>query len=145
MTKKRRKSPPRHIIIAPNQPPIDRLATWLGNRSRAVRGLICGGVALSFTIALALLLYGSLFNVPANQAKIGPINLSDLPLVLLVLLSITGLVLYWVGWRVMIGFDADEMPLQPGRPAALWVLIGASVFVLTVLGAVISLILAIGS
>lgn len=87
-------------------------------------------------------MYGSLFNVAPDRLNFGPVSGTNLPLVMLVVLTIIGLVFYWVGWRVLIGFDSEETPLEPGRPAALWVMLGGFVFILVIVGAAVSALLA---
>jgi hypothetical protein len=37
---------------------------------------------------------------------------------------------YWVGWRIMIGFDRGDTVLEPGRAASLWVIFGLLVLIM---------------
>ncbi len=119
------------------------MAQWLGRRSRLVRSLICAGIALVWVVGMALALYSALFNIPPERLQFGPINAYNLPAVLLVALTLIGILFYWVGWRVMIGFDFEDEPLQPGRPAALWLVIGAVLLALDGVGILIALLTAV--
>lgn len=142
MTKKRSKQPvsnyQRQRAEAARQaakiPTLDRIANWLGRRSRSQRAVICGLIALVFTLATGAALYGSLFNVDPSRIKFGPINVNNLPFFIFLGLALAGYAFYWAGWRVMIGFDFDEHPLQPGRPAAWWVIFGLMILVFCVIG-----------
>ena len=110
--------------VARHKPALDRLAEWLARQSRLVRSIIAGLIALVITGAGAIVLYGFLISLPSGSLNIGSLNPGSILLIGLVALVIVGFVLYWVGWRVLIGFDFSDHPVQPGRPAALWVLFG---------------------
>lgn len=122
---------------------LDTLAHWLSQRSRLARSMIAGLVALVLTGALGLLIYGLLFSLPVGSLNIGSLKPMDLITVLLIALTVIGLALYWIGWRVLIGFDFGETALKPGRPAAIWVLIGVAVLVVTALIALINTLIAL--
>src|SRR5947209_5218591 len=108
MTKSRRPKPkPKGFL--------ERTADWLGRRSRLVRILISALIAIAISVAIGILLYSSLDNVPVSQTGLT---------VILVVLAVIGFGLYWIGWRVMVGFDFDENPLQPGVAAAIWICFG---------------------
>jgi len=135
MTKaKKQRLKPVRIQPPPPRLLIDRLADWLAARSRPARILIGGGIALAFTIALALTLYGLLFNANPDQLTFGPVNADNLSILLLCFVVGAGFAFYWVGWRVLIGFDFEQEALRPGRPAALWLIIGLAVLALTLIG-----------
>jgi len=109
-------------VAAPYKPPIDRLGSWLSQRSRLVRTVIAASIALVLTAALVLLVYAYLLNV-------GPDSLSrylgehlELITIGLIIFTIIGLGFYWVGWRLLIGFDLSDETVEPGRGAALWVM-----------------------
>jgi hypothetical protein len=112
-------------------PPIDRLASWLARRSRATRLAIAGLIAVGLTGVTAYLVYGFLISLPPSSLRIGQTTPWDYLTVLLILLVIVGFVYYWIGWRVLIGFDFGDTPLIPGRPAALWVAFSLAVFAFT--------------
>jgi hypothetical protein len=112
-------------------PPIDRLANWLARRSRATRLAIAGLIAVGLTGVTALLLYGFLIALPPGSLNIGQTTPSTYLMVTLILVVIVGFVYYWIGWRVLIGFDFGDTPLTPGRPAALWVMFSLAVLVFT--------------
>jgi|GEM_PF-946950 hypothetical protein len=122
---------------------LDRLARWLARRSRLARSVIAGLVALVLTGALGVFIYGFLFALPVGSLNIGSLKPADLVTGLFMVLAVIGLVLYWVGWRVLIGFDFGETALEPGRPAAIWVLIGVAVLVITLLIALINTLVAL--
>ena len=119
--------------VARPKPALDRLADWLGRQSRLVRSILAGLVALTVTGLVALLFYGFLLNIPPGSLNIGPVNPGNVLTVGLIALSVIGFVLYWLGWRVLIGFDNGENALQPGRPAALWVLFGLAALIVTII------------
>jgi hypothetical protein len=112
---------------------LDRFAVWLGQQSRLTRSFLAGLVALSVTGAIALVIYSVLMGLSAGNYTMYVLSRVDILTVLLVVFFIIGLALYWVGWRVLIGFDLGETALQPGRPAALWVAFGLIVLVVTVI------------
>ncbi len=123
---------------------VDRLAGWLAHRSRLVRSIIAGLIALVVTGAGAVLLYGFLIALPSGSLNIGSLSPTDILLIGLIFLVVLGFVLYWIGWRVLIGFDFGDRPLEPGRPAALWVLFGVIALALTVILVSIYAITAMG-
>lgn len=104
---------------SPRLDPLMRLANWLGRRSRAMRILLAALAALILTAALALLLFNSLFRIRPDQLNVTLANAMLLGTALL------GLASYWLGWRLLVGFDFGESPLQVGKAAALYVLISA--------------------
>jgi hypothetical protein len=112
-------------------PPIDRLARWLARRSRIARLLIAALIAVGLTGVTALLLYGFLIALPPGSLSIGQTQPADFLVVALLLVTAAGFVYYWIGWRVLIGFDFGEERLTPGRPAALWVLVSLAILVFT--------------
>jgi hypothetical protein len=136
-----KKSPPRRVAgkaasttrvrPQPQSPPVDRLAKWLARRSRVARLLIAALIAVGLTGVTALLLYGFLIALPPGSLSIGQTNPSDFLVVALILVTAAGFAYYWIGWRVLIGFDFGEEPLVPGRPAALWVLVSLAILVFT--------------
>src|SRR5437016_3652190 len=103
---------------------VDRLADWLARQPRLLRSILAGLVALAVTLVIALIVYGFLISLPPGSLNIGSTSSYDVVTIALSLLVVLGLVLYWVGWRVLVGFDLGDTPLRPGRPAALWVLAG---------------------
>ncbi len=140
MTKKSNRptrTPPRKLIttrpVPRATPPIDRIGAWLGRQSRLVRTLLSSGVATVLTIALALILFGTLFNTVPDRLTFGPFNANNLPFILFVFLVVAGILFYWVGWRVLIGFDFEETALNPGRAGALWVMLGGAVLIAVIL------------
>lgn len=131
--------------IQRRKPPIDRFSDWLGRQSRLVRSLIAIGVAMTLSVGLTLALYAALLSASPDRLTFGPLNAGNLPVLLLIFVIIAGSAFYWVGWRVLIGFDFEDEPLEPGRPAAWWVLIGVAALILTLTFGGIQLILALQS
>ena len=119
------------------------LARWLARRSRLVRLLIAGLVALVLTGSLGLFIYSYLFSLSPGSLYIGSLKPLDLVTILLIVLFIFGLAFYWIGWRVLVGFDFGETALEPGRPAAIWVLVGVAVFAVTLVVVIINTIIAL--
>jgi hypothetical protein len=115
---------------AKNVPFIDRVANWIGRRSRLTRTIICALISLVLTISLTILIYGTFFSLDPRRLNFGPINVNNLPFFTFLILAVMGYAFYWAGWRVMIGFDMEDTPLKPGRPAAIWLLMGVAMFIL---------------
>lgn len=103
---------------------LDALAVWLAARGRFTRVLLAGLVAAALTAAIALLLFNVLFRLSPEQIQFGPITADNVVAVSLAFLAICGAALYWIGWRVLVGFDFADEPLVPGRAAAIWVAVG---------------------
>jgi hypothetical protein len=120
------------------RPRLDRLALWLGRQSRAVRIILAGLIAAVTTGAVALLLFGLLLSLPPEKLYLGPITPDNISAVLLILLAAVGFLFYWVGWRVLVGFDLDETPTQPGRAGALWLVFGAVMLIGTLVVVLLS-------
>jgi hypothetical protein len=87
--------------------PLDRVAAWIGRRSRLTRTIMCALIALVFTITMTILIYGTFFSLDPRRLQIGPLNVNNLPFFTFILLAIIGYTFYWAGWRVMIGFDME--------------------------------------
>ena len=54
-------------------------------------------------------------------------------------LAVGGLFIYWVSWRLLVGFDMGDEPLTPGRVAARWVMLGMAVFLVSLVASVAGL------
>src|SRR5258707_470699 len=129
MTKKStspyRRSTPGKRITAPEKPPVDRLATWIGQQSRLKRTLMVGMIALVMTLAIGATVYGFLLGLAPKAVDQLLIDSPNILTIILFILVIIGFGFYWVGWRYMIGFDFEDTVLEPGRGAALWLLTGS--------------------
>ncbi|MFN7209472.1 MAG: hypothetical protein ACK4P1_03650 [Aggregatilineales bacterium] len=110
-----------------------RLAKWLNGRSRTTRILIAAFAALLLTAVIALLLFNTFFRIRADQIDVGVAN------ALLFGTGLLGLALYWLGWRLLVGFDFAETPLQVGRAGALYVLLSALIGVAALIWSLLSL------
>ncbi len=153
---RRRENRDRHqanVAASPNEiqihlprlwPRVDRVQAWLAGRSRLIRVLLAVGVATILTGAIALFLYGVLFQIPPARLVFGPINDQNILTVTVTALAIGGLAIYWLSWRLLVGFDLGPEPLTPGRAAARWVLLGLVVLLITSVLAVIALLNALG-
>ncbi|MBX3084080.1 MAG: hypothetical protein KF716_20770 [Anaerolineae bacterium] len=118
----------------PREPIIDRLANWLGRWPRLLRMLLNLIIAAGLTGVIGLGVFSLLYRLPPDRL---PLNTTSL---VLLALSVVGIVLYWVGWRVLIGFNWEATPHQPGRAALLWVLFALLVFIATAALAIASAI-----
>ncbi|MFQ3535667.1 MAG: hypothetical protein SNJ58_07305 [Aggregatilineales bacterium] len=115
---KQRKAPARSAFKVE---PLARLAHWLGKRSRGARILIAALAALILTAVSTLVLFNNFFRIRADQIDVNVAN------ALLLGTAVLGLALYWLGWRLLVGFDFSETPLQVGKMAAAYVLFSALV------------------
>lgn len=115
MSKRKRTS----AKAVPKIDPLARIATWLAKRSRPLRIVLAALAALILTAVLALLLFNQFFRVRPDQIDVTLAN------ALLLGTAIVGMAFYWLGWRLMVGFEFSETPLQIGRAAALYVLFSA--------------------
>lgn len=125
-------------------PRVEAVQTWLARRSRLARVGLAVIVATVMTGAIALLLYGVLFQIPPSQLVFGPINQQNLLTVSVTVLAVVGLIIYWLSWRLLVGFDLGAEPLTPGSAAARWVLLGLAVFLVTFIAGAAALITALG-
>jgi hypothetical protein len=101
---------------------LDGLATGLGRVPRLVRMVIAGVIAACVTAALGVALFSVLYLLPSSRLP------QDILLIVWAALMLVGALMYWVGWRVLLGFDLEGQRLQPTRAAALWVVFGLAVF-----------------
>jgi hypothetical protein len=118
----------------PRLPLFDRMATWLGNWPRVLRVLLNLVISAGLTGVVGLGLFDLLYRLPPDRL---PMNTTTL---VLIGLSVLGLVLYWVGWRVLIGFNWEGTAHQPGRAALIWVLFSLVVFIATIAISIASVI-----
>src|SRR5690349_14971974 len=109
----------------PREPLIDRASNWLGSWPRVLRMLLNLVISAGLTGVVGLGLFSLLYLLPPDSL---PLNTTTL---VLIGLSILGIVLYWVGWRVLIGFNWEATPHRPGRAALIWVLFSLLVFIAT--------------
>jgi hypothetical protein len=117
---------------------------WLVRRSRLARIGLAVAVATVLTGAMALLLYGVLFQIAPSQLVFGPVNEQNILAVSVTVLAVGGLFIYWVSWRLLVGFDMGDEPLTPGRVAARWVMLGMAVFLVSLVAGAVALINALG-
>jgi hypothetical protein len=110
------------------RPMLDRFADWLNRQARAVRILIAAVLTAGLVLSLAVLMFRVLFNLPPNQFS--PETTQNLGTLLIGVFGVGGIGLYWVGWRLLVGFDFGETPLRVGRAGVLWVLFCLGVFAL---------------
>jgi hypothetical protein len=125
-------------------PRVDSVQQWLARRSRLTRVILAVVVATVLTGAIALLLYGVLFQIPPSQLVFGPVNEQNIFVVSVTVLAVAGLFIYWVSWRLLVGFDLGAEPLILGRAAARWVLFGLAVFFVSFVAGAVALINALG-
>ena len=130
-TPSRRPVPTRYATRPRTQPPIDRLANWLATRSRPLRILIALLISGALTISVTVFLFGLLSGADPNRL---PGSADTFVIILLIVSLGAGIAFYWVGWRVMLGFDFEDQPLRPGRAAAWWLIAGIVLLILTLFG-----------
>lgn len=137
--------------VAPPAPPpaprphmLDALAGWLNGLPRPARMLVAGVIAALVTGVVGVTLFGGLFQVPREQLRFGFITPDNIGTVLLIVLSLFGFFLYWVGWRVLIGFDFGDEPFSVTRAGALWVVFGVLVAVAALALSIVSTLIATG-
>jgi hypothetical protein len=109
---------------------LDRLGAWLARRSRFVRILITALIAIILAAAFGLVAFEAVFPTTYEAPTSTQDSITQNFTMTMVALVVVGLVFYWIGWRVLVGFDFGETPLKPGRAAAVWVCFG----ILTLLG-----------
>jgi hypothetical protein len=109
----------------PREPIIDQAANWLGNWPHALRVVLNLVISAGLTGVVGVGLFSLLFRLPPESL---PLNTTTL---VLIGLSVIGIVLYWVGWRVLIGFNWEATPHRPGRAAIVWILFSLFVFIAT--------------
>lgn len=115
---------------------IDRLAAQVSNWPRGVRVVVAGLITLVVTGLVGLVLFSVLFQIPAQRLTWWFINPSNISAVVLTALVVVGIVMYWVSWSVLVGFDLADTPLVVGRAGVVWILFGV-----LVLCAIIALII----
>src|SRR5450432_314453 len=116
-------------ITAPQKPPIVRFGNWLGHRSRLVRSIIAAFVALDLTCALVLMVYAFVLNIGPQSLSFYLSEHLELLYVGLVIFIIIGFGFYWVGWRLLFGFDFGDEVVEPGQGAGLWVMFALFVLI----------------
>jgi hypothetical protein len=107
----------------PRQPPpylraVDALAGWLAGRSRPVRMLLAGVIAALITGVIGLVAFDLVFRLPVAGLP------RDILFYMVLALAVLGMLFYWVGWRVLVGFDFGTERLRPGYAAVIWLLFG---------------------
>jgi hypothetical protein len=110
--------------------PLDTIALWVGRRQRGGRVALAIGLTAIQTTCAAVLLYGLVFSLSAEQLKRLPIALADLVPASVVLLVVLALTLYWLSWRFLLGFA--QTLIVPKRTAALWICFSALLVLATV-------------
>jgi hypothetical protein len=104
---------------------IDRWVEDIGQLPRLVRAILAAITATAITVLIGLLIYSIADRVDAPE-------ILQLAPVLLISLAGAGLALYWVGWRVLIGFDFEEAPLKPTLAALIWAVLGLVLLVIEI-------------
>jgi hypothetical protein len=123
---------------------LDTLATRLNGMPRLVRMLISGLIAALVTGVVGVTLFSGLFQIPPERLRFWFITPDNVGTVLLTVLCVVGFFLYWVGWRVLLGFDFGDDPFTVTRAGALWVVFGVLVFVAALAWSIVSTLIATG-
>ena len=116
---------------------------WRADRD-SPRVILAVIVATVLTGAIALLLYGVLFQIPPSQLVFGPVNEQNIFVVSVTVLVVAGLFMYWVSWRLLVGFDLGSRATYARSAAARWVLLGLAVLLVTFIAGAVALITALG-
>lgn len=139
MSKKRAAARKPYDPPPPPPPPLlDTLGVRIARLPRLLRMALAALVSAVITGAIGISAFTLLFQLPVNQL---PENILTL---MLIGLAAVGVVMYWVGWRVMLGFDFEEEPLQPGRAAVLWLGFGVLVLIVAVVLSIVAALEATG-
>lgn len=121
---------------------LDRLAGWLGKLPRSIRILISAIIAIILTGSGAMLAYGYLFSQSTDKLS------TNLIWIMLAVFAVIGSALYWVGWRMLVGFEIpdpdDPVAFRPGRAGALLVIVAVAVLFAVILVVVFNTIQAVG-
>jgi hypothetical protein len=111
-------------IAGPRKSLLDKFGAWIGGQSRLVRFVMAAFIAIIMTATLVFVVLGFVMSLSSEGLTTFLIDHPEFFTLLLIILAIFGIGFYWVGWRLLIGFDRGETVLEPGRPAALWVIAG---------------------
>jgi cell division septal protein FtsQ len=102
--------------------PIISMAEHLSRLPRRARIRLSFVLAITFTLCVAVLSFGWLFSVRGDAFRIGQVLTPEFVYTVTPLLMIlSGLVAYWFGWRLLVGFDGETTMPQPIKAAARWV------------------------
>jgi hypothetical protein len=69
-----------------------------------------------------MLLYGYLISLPTGSLNIGPFTPATALTVLTVLVIVVASGLYWLSWRLLVGWNDEQRSIPAARGAALLVL-----------------------
>jgi succinate dehydrogenase hydrophobic anchor subunit len=92
--------------------------------------LITALIAIVLTVAFGLFIFEAIFPTTYEAPTTAQSTMTENFTLTMLALVVAGLIFYWIGWRVLVGFDFRETALKPGRAAAIWVCLG----ILTLLG-----------
>jgi hypothetical protein len=101
---------------------VDRLAAWLARCSRPIRAAIAIAITVLLTGTIAMLLYGYLIGLPVGSLYFGLFTPSTALTILTVVVVVTAGSLYWLSWRLLVGWNDDERAIPAARGAALWLI-----------------------
>src|SRR4051812_38987420 len=98
-----KKSHKRAVPVSPPSP-LKRVERWLGRRSRLARSIIGLLISMITVGIVGVLIYGYFLDLPPGALNIGSMSPTDFLTALLIVLTILGLILYGIGWRLFLGF-----------------------------------------
>lgn len=116
---------------------VDRLADWLTRRPRPVRSAIAIAITVLLSGSIAMLMYGYLIGLPTGSLNIGSFTPATAVTVMTILIIVATSGLYWLSWRLLVGWNDEERAIPSARGAALWVMF--AIVVLVVIAVVMSL------
>lgn len=122
-------SRPRKVERAP-KPFVDRLADWLAGRPRAFRSSIAIAITVLLSGVIALLLYGFAIALPTGSLNIGSFTPATAVTIMTIFIIAAAAGMYWLSWRLLVGWNVDERSIPAPRGAALWVMFSFSVIAL---------------
>lgn len=69
-----------------------------------------------------MLLYGFLIGLPMGSLYFGSFTPSTALTILTIVIVVTASSLYWLSWRLLVGWNDEERAIPAARGAALWLI-----------------------
>jgi hypothetical protein len=84
-----------------------------------------------------MLMYGYLIGLPTGSLNIGSFTPATALTIMTILVIVAASGLYWLSWRLLVGWNDEERAIPTARGAALWVMF--AIIVLVVISVVMSI------